>query len=590
MAKHKLTTLGFCLLLTSMFFLALINIGKAQTTTITLTRTFSSLSYDGHLKYTSASYQGTWQAFRAQEIHQDHISIGQTPEYKICRGAVFFDTSILPDNCTITSATLSLRVYVNMSVHEFNVTVQNGKTTSFPHMPLTVIDYSQALYEENGGSTNSSEAIDLEYFNITLNTQGKSFIEKTATTKLFLRSNKDIEQIVPTQVEEIMFFASEAGEDYAPKLYVTYETEGYKYILHGPYYEDGTVPPSTNVSVTLYSRYNNSINFIMPNGTSTYTIETEQKANHFMWNISGSSYNVSRFYWLTNQTTEDIYIFIPKPSDIFDVYLLELSDFVGISNTYAETIIQVNGSDRVIERQPYTSNVIPFYLCFGHHYNVKLTCNKGTHVWEDVIPTTELTITMIITSDFWAATFQTVNATATATRQNNTWIQAYYLDSTLYTSNVTLTLIYYQGTTLTTENTTIVTGQNLFTVDWYDLNETQDYYVNITAYREATDETLQWFLPIPAPLATSNGWNFISILGIWPVPSQYIVGALIILSILAIFSTATIAGGCLLATLSAGFLNLVGWMNTSWSLITLAACLSFLYLFIEARKNERFGT
>jgi hypothetical protein len=270
-----------------------------------------------------------------------------------------------------------------------------------------------------------------------------------------------------------------------------------------------------------------------------------------------------------------------------------LSDFVGISDAYLETIIHVNGTDRIIERQPTdASNPVPFYLCFGHHYNIRLTCDKGTYTWENIIPLMNYEISIIVTSDLFTQTYPYTNVTATATRMNASWVEASYDDDEQETISVTLRLVYFaddSNNTLTTENTTTVAAQQTFTVDWLDLNETRNYYLNITATR--SNDTLNYFLSAPAPqTAARNEWAaMLDMLGVWPVPTQYIVGAVIILVCMAVFSTATIAGGCIMTTLVAGFLNLIGWMNTSWNLITLAGALSILFIFVDWKKKEKFG-
>jgi hypothetical protein len=151
------------------------------------------------------------------------------------------------------------------------------------------------------------------YYNVTLSSDFYDYVDASDTyglTRIVLRSDREIASTEPEYSEQIYISTYENGEANSPKLYVSYETVdyAYRYILHGPYYEDGTTPASTNVTVTLYSRYTTPVSFTMPNGTSTYTVEAEERPNHFMWNLTSGSYNITRFYWLTETSFEDIYL------------------------------------------------------------------------------------------------------------------------------------------------------------------------------------------------------------------------------------------------------------------------------------------
>ena len=288
---------------------------KATTITVTVTRTFSSQTYDGYLW--AAWQQGsTYGAVRNSTTAQNNwnessfLGIGQRclgGSYYLRRSFVYFDTSIIPNDGTITSVVLSLYVEENASKKVFNITIQNGQP-NYPRIPLVKGDYYYVYYGGNGGSRSISTISALNYWNITLNTDGISWINKQGITKLCLRSSDDINNIPPTDFEFECFYACEQGEEYAPKLYVTYETEGYRYILHGPYYENGAVAP-TIANVTLYSKTENPIHFIL-NGTSgvanTVTFDVEQAGWYFQWNAIPSS-NITSQYGLNclvyNQST-----------------------------------------------------------------------------------------------------------------------------------------------------------------------------------------------------------------------------------------------------------------------------------------------
>jgi len=97
------------------------------------------------------------------------------------------------------------------------MTIQSGMPT-YPHDPLETTDYNKTKYSGNYGSLSTSEVI-IGYNNITLT--DSSLVNTEGTTKLCLRSSRDIEGTSPDGTEYvIVYFAEE--EVHAPLLYVTY--------------------------------------------------------------------------------------------------------------------------------------------------------------------------------------------------------------------------------------------------------------------------------------------------------------------------------------------------------------------------------
>ena len=289
--------------------LASIEVKEAKATTIMVTRTFSSQTYDGFIEKTGAVYATLWGASSGTYVFasDDNLAIGQYPSYWLYRTFVFFDTSIIPDDTNIISAKLSLYGEYDGSATNFNITIQNGQP-NHPNIPIQLGDYDKTFYSGNGGYLSTVGFSTSSYNNITLNTDGKSWISLSGVTKLCLRSSREISGTTPTNEEYIQDYSAEKGSVYAPKLYVTYETEGYRYVVHGPYYENGAVAP-TIANVTLYSKTKNPIHFIL-NGTSgvanTVTFDVEQAGWYFQWNAIPSS-NITSQYGLNclvyNQST-----------------------------------------------------------------------------------------------------------------------------------------------------------------------------------------------------------------------------------------------------------------------------------------------
>jgi len=194
------------------------------------TLTVYSNSNDGYIySYSSASYSAARNATSGTIFNtSSSITIGQYKRasptyYYVYRGYLFFNTTALPQNAYIDNATLSLYKYLDSSTTDFEITVQNGQPT-YPHNPLQTTDYNKNLYSGNGGSKNTS-SLGTGYNAIYLNSDGKSWMNRTGWTKLCLRSNRDINGYTPTGNEHVYVYSSEQGLGYQPKLVITYRNQ-----------------------------------------------------------------------------------------------------------------------------------------------------------------------------------------------------------------------------------------------------------------------------------------------------------------------------------------------------------------------------
>jgi len=141
--------------------------------------------------------------------------------YAVYRAFLFFDTSAIPENAIITSAILSIYGEADISDTDFNIVIQNGQPT-YPHSTLVLGDFYYGHYRNNGGQLNTSGFSVAGYNNIILNSNGRAWINKGGITKFCLRNSHDIANVAPTDVEAVLFWASEKGEGYKPKLTITY--------------------------------------------------------------------------------------------------------------------------------------------------------------------------------------------------------------------------------------------------------------------------------------------------------------------------------------------------------------------------------
>jgi len=569
-----------------------LEVKEANAVPIETTRTFSSLTYDGQIFKNQPTYMLAWNgtsggvfgSSQYAEIGQDNF----TTSYFVFRGFVFFDTSIIPDSANITSATLSVRIQANYSTTDFNLTIQNGQPT-YPHAPLQSGDYNKEGYSGDGGSRNTTEISALEYWNITLNANGLSWIQRTATTKICLRSSRDISGTAPPDDEWIQIYYAEKGEAYAPKLYVTYEFEGYNYIVHGPYWESGA-NATTTVNVTLSIENTDPYSFVL-NGTSgnadTEDIQIEQRGVAFTWNFTGAT-NYTRVYYLTDETFEEIWLFIPNvATESVYLYTFEINNFAGVGNPYMETIINVGGQNRIVERQSaVVVSSIPFYMVYGRRYTLRLISDEGDHTWGDYVALSDTAITLTVRGvDFPKSTLykfkyvRVYGLRVFGVPYGN--ITVIYEDLLNMTNSVTIYIEYVNGTTAYNATET----QDAFVHEWCSALNTTDYCARIVVDHDRYGEYTwkQFFLRTH----TVNPWDSLEFLGNLPFDPGIIPGLIIVLIAGGAFSVLNPAVGAFAACGIASFLKFMGWFPIPLPLLVAAWVFTFAFALVMARRRVR---
>jgi hypothetical protein len=571
--------------------LSMANFHPVKAALITVTRTFIASSNDGYLAWYDTNYTLVHNAVSGILVNSTTgLDIGQRPpiSYITYRSFLFFDTSILGGNVTIVSANLSLYVSSDHSTTDFNVTIQTnlGKR---PHMPLEESDYYYNFYDPPGpmGSRSTSTITGVGYWNISLSAWALGFIYTDDYTKLVLRSQEDIDSSAPTTDEYVVAYGREQGEAYAPKLYVTYQTEGYNYVVHGPYNENGNV---ANAFVNLTMSIEN-----MPKQTyglngsdasaDTLNIQVEQRGLMFSWNISNPDTNKTRIYILTDATFEELYIFVPDPDEPYYLYSVNINDLAGIKDAYMETLVYVDGVNRVVERQNASSiNAIPFWFTWAHHYNLRLGCDLGTYVWNDFIPLTDASQTLIVTRSMFPINQFGFGVNVYCARQNDTWVQMNYSDADEETIWVYVLVKHRSGSGYATDTSDNTTGNNV-QFNWYSADSVTSYYVDIISLKNG--HQYNWTLTAPQPSPTEDVWgNSLDIFGTFPIPSRYVIGIGIILCVFAVFSSANLGLGCFLGTLTATMLTYFRWLNISWVLLGSAMILSIIIIIWEGKRKE----
>lgn len=157
------------------------------------------------------------------------VNVMESAASLLSRAFVYFDTSGLPDDCTVDSAILKLygigSPETEMGAWTLQVQTGSGTPPTYPHDPLVVGDYLYSYYSGSGG-TLASGSMGTGYKNITLNATGEGWVSKVGTTKFALRElQHDISNSDPgdvTKENSWEFYPYGQGDGYWPELVVTY--------------------------------------------------------------------------------------------------------------------------------------------------------------------------------------------------------------------------------------------------------------------------------------------------------------------------------------------------------------------------------
>lgn len=579
-----------------MGFLAFYSFRETEATTITQTSTFYSQTYDASVYFGHSDYYVAHDYTSGNIWSASYFFVGQTysaPTYYVFRGFPIFDTSPLDDGVNITIATLQLYVQQDYSDTNFNVTVENGMPT-YPHLPIELNDYYNGFYEDRGegGEATTAGLSDATWLNITLNSTGLAWISKTGYTKLCLRSDNDLLTVAPTGEERLQIASAESGESYAPRLVVTIETEGYSYIVHGPYYENGNVASClVNLTLQIENSASNTTTFL--NGTDgvadSFDFNITNRGIALTWNISAPTMNETRMYYLTSATFEEIYVYIPDAGETYNLYLVNIFDFAGLTNATVETQINVGGYTRTVERQELdVSNPMPFYLSWAHHYGLKISSDQGSYTW-NIAPTSEQTINKVAEKGMFPISIPGLDVTVQAGWMNSTHIQANYTDSESLTTWINVIFRHrITGGTWTDDYSLNQTG-NTVQVNWYSADDETDYRVLVQAMRNGTETNSTIFLPHPA--ATSNPWDnaFTDLFDDLPFPAKNLIGITIVFFFAGIFSVADRVLGAFVVVIVAGIMTYIGMLDLSWTLVGTTIFIVVLAAIEESKRRQHSG-
>jgi hypothetical protein len=145
--------------------------------------------------------------------------------YQIYRGSLVFDTSVIPDNATITSATLNVYETDTNGENTSNIVLvshSRATTSSLMSGDWHITNYGSTSY----GSTTNPLATST-YTGISVNVNGISSISKTGYSVFGLLTSADFENTDPgSSRKEITFASADAsGTSTDPYIEITYITD-----------------------------------------------------------------------------------------------------------------------------------------------------------------------------------------------------------------------------------------------------------------------------------------------------------------------------------------------------------------------------
>lgn len=311
----------------------------------------------------------------------------------------------------------------------------------------------------------------------------------------------------------------------------------------------------------------------------TYVANATNQATVFTFDLGD---NETRTYYTVNGTAETIYVF--KPVDPYYTYFFEMLDYVGLSWGYLESVINVGGNDRVVERWSLDIvNDIPFVFTWGKAYTMRLVCDRGEYTYGAFVAGASTSFILAVTSDMFPVIPTDINGlTVLAGRRNVTWIQCYYHD--IYAdTNWTCFKIFEYG-----ESSPIYTynsSSQTITLNWYEAGSDIDYYVSITVLHNCLG-LKYWSFPCPTPVSVTNPFDALSLLGSFPFAANQVPAVLILVVVMVCFSWYSLPFGMIVDVVVAAILVWLGWLDISWAWLSVAGSVIMLMVLSEAKQRE----
>ncbi len=180
---------------------------------------YDTTTDDGRVNGYSTDYPTAQTTGAASASAEISLPVGQllaATYYTVYRCAVFFATGDLPDDASITGASVVLSGFADVSATDFDVTMVAYSGGA----PAGTADFG-SFGTTSFGTVNTSTYTSGDN-TITLNATGRAAIVKNANTPMGIVSSRDISATAPTGNEYVRFDSANGSP--APKIDITYES------------------------------------------------------------------------------------------------------------------------------------------------------------------------------------------------------------------------------------------------------------------------------------------------------------------------------------------------------------------------------
>jgi len=246
-----------------------------------------------------------------------------------------------------------------------------------------------------------------------------------------------------------------------------------QYNFYGLYWENGTKKGAVNV--TAY--FNEGSEKFEVNGSKTKQFDTQPIM--FTYPLSGGG---TRCIYASS-ANETYYLF--EPNIDYSSYSFTIKDYsgkIGQQDSYLESLINVNTTERLVERKLIwdTENPTTLVLMDSQVYIIQITAEDNyVYRFDYFIPGVSLVQTLTIRDiDFTEqAHYVGEDISVEALRLTPTHIRINYKDNLELSNNVFVEICYLNGTQIWNNTST----NQIIQFNWYGAVNTTDYLVNLIA-------------------------------------------------------------------------------------------------------------
>jgi hypothetical protein len=299
--------------------------------------------------------------------------------------------------------------------------------------------------------------------------------------------------------------------------------------------------------------------------------------SNIYWNLTSDFIKQRVYNFNPLDTADEVWLHVADTTiESVNQYYVSVTDFAGLTGAYIYTLRNVNGTTRIMEKQPLdVMNNIPFWLITYSQYTLKIISDQGTFTWNlpaDTIGTKSFIITKdMVTQVSTARTF-----TVQATRLNGTVINIEYYDPTSSTVSVTTAIKYYSNYVWNTAYTQ-TDYSNDIDFNWTSAESTREYVVVVTA--TFTDETLTWQFGLGIPEPSNLFSTSLNLFGEWGFPANQVPGIIIAGLFFGLLSWRDTEIGCGIGLAVTALLCIVGLLDVPVMAIAMGFMLViFMYL------------